>query len=112
MTTNNDKNSAFLIHLSAFSGYFLPLGSVLIPLIIWNIKKEESEYVDQHGKEAINFNLSFLLYYTILIISLFPIVFKTIFNMATHMEHMNHLENMHQFFEFGGLFFAPTINFP
>lgn len=104
MTTNNDKNNAFLIHLSAFSGYFIPLGSVIIPLIIWNIKKDESEFVDQHGKEAVNFNLSFLLYYTILFIALFPILFKTIFNMANHMEHINHFDHMNHLFEFGGWF--------
>ncbi|HEX5743818.1 MAG TPA: DUF4870 domain-containing protein [Flavobacteriaceae bacterium] len=104
MTTNNEKNSSFLIHLSAFSGYFLPLGSVLVPLIIWNLKKEESEFIDQHGKEAVNFNLSFLLYYLVLFMALFPIFFKTIFNMVTHMEHMDHFESMNHMLEFGGWF--------
>lgn len=104
MTTTNEKNNAFLIHLSAFSGYFLPLGSVLVPLIIWNIKKDESEFVNQHGKEAVNFNLSFLLYYTVLFISLFPFFFKSIFDLATHMDYMNDFENRNHLFGFGGWF--------
>ncbi|MDP2088317.1 MAG: DUF4870 domain-containing protein [Flavobacteriaceae bacterium] len=107
MTTTNEKNNAFLIHLSAFSGYFIPLGSILIPLIVWNLKKDESEFVNHHGKEAVNFNLSFLLYYTVLFISLFPLIFKTIFNWATHMERFEQMEQMAQMnhlFSTGGWF--------
>ncbi len=104
MTTTNEKNNAFLIHLSAFSGYFIPLGSILIPLIVWNLKKDESEFVNHHGKEAVNFNLSFLLYYTILFISLFPIFFINIFNMAFKMEHLEQMEQMNQLFSTGGWF--------
>ena len=107
MTTTNEKNNAFLIHLSAFTGYFIPLGSILVPLIVWNLKKDESEFVNHHGKEAVNFNLSFLLYYTVLFISLFPIFFKNIFNLATQMEHFEQLENMEQMneiFSAGGWF--------
>lgn len=104
MTTTNEKNNAFLIHLSAFSGYFIPLGSILIPLIVWNLKKDESEFVNHHGKEAVNFNLSFLLYYTVLFISLFPIFFINIFNMAFKMEHLEQMEQMNQLFSTGGWF--------
>lgn len=107
MTTTNEKNNAFLIHLSAFTGYFIPLGSILVPLIVWNLKKDESEFVNQHGKEAVNFNLSFLLYYTVLFISMFPLIFKNIFNLASHAEDLEHLENFEQIsqlFSFGGWF--------
>ncbi|MCH2102604.1 MAG: DUF4870 domain-containing protein [Planctomycetes bacterium] len=31
------------------------------PLVIWLIKKDESEYIDQHGREALNFQISLLL---------------------------------------------------
>lgn len=36
--------------------------SVLGPLVMWILKKAEDPYVDFHGKEAINFNLSILIY--------------------------------------------------
>lgn len=107
MTTNNEQNNAFLIHLSAYAGYFIPLGSVLFPLIVWNLKKDESEYVNHHGKEAVNFNLSFLVYYTVLLISLFPIGFKVFYNLFTYAEQLEHLDHMDQFsqlFSFGGWF--------
>ena len=51
------RNWGMTCHLSALSGYFIPLGNLLGPLIIWAIKKDEFTFVDQQGKEAINFQL-------------------------------------------------------
>jgi len=47
-----------LCHLLAFSGYLIPLGSVLGPLIIWLIKKDEMPFVNDQGKESLNFQLT------------------------------------------------------
>ena len=68
-----------LIHLSALAKYVLPLGSILLPLILWQTTKKDSEYVDHHGKEAVNFNLSFFLYNIIAVFLLLGSVFGTIF---------------------------------
>lgn len=45
-------------HLSALAGLIVPFGSVLGPLIIWLIKKNELPSVDVHGKAALNFQLT------------------------------------------------------
>jgi uncharacterized Tic20 family protein len=51
----DDMNMAMLAHLLAiFTGF-------LGPLIIWLIKKDDSPYVDRHGKEALNFQITVLL---------------------------------------------------
>ena len=63
METTKDNSNAFLIHISAFAGYFFPLGGVIAPLIFWQVKKDKSAFFDEHGKEAVNFNLSFLCYF-------------------------------------------------
>ncbi len=47
------------------------------PLILWLVKKDESPAVDAHGKEALNFHLSFLLYYFACAILMIPVVFLT-----------------------------------
>lgn len=44
-------------HLSAFAGLLVPFGSVLGPLIVWLVKREEMPFVDDQGKEALNFNI-------------------------------------------------------
>ncbi len=52
-----------LCHASALAGVFLHFpGHVLGPLIVWLAKRDESPEIDAHGKEAVNFQLSMLLY--------------------------------------------------
>lgn len=53
---------AMILHLSAFIGFLIPLGNVLGPLIIWLIKREESAFIDRHGKEALNFGITVTIY--------------------------------------------------
>ena len=51
-----------LCHLSALAGFVgVPLGNVLGPLIVWQIKKNEIPSVDAHGKAALNFQLTVLI---------------------------------------------------
>ncbi|GAI55285.1 unnamed protein product, partial [marine sediment metagenome] len=48
---------------SVGSGVVVPvIGCIVGPLIIWQIKKEEFPFVDEQGKEAVNFQISMLLY--------------------------------------------------
>jgi hypothetical protein len=106
MKTKNETNNAFLIHISAFAGYFFPLGGVIAPLVFWQIKKDESEVLDQHGKEAVNFNLSFLLYTFILGLAFIPLFISSIFRNIGHLDHMHdnfHFDFPHIFGFFGGI---------
>ena len=86
MTAKNDNNTAFLLHLSAFFGYFIPFGAVVGPLVIWELNKSKSDFIDAHGKTAINFNLSFLLYTFFLAISIIPFVVRMIFSHHQHLD--------------------------
>lgn len=63
-----------LCHLLGFCGLALPLGNVVGPLILWLIQKEKSPYVDWHGKESLNFQLSFTLYGCVAGLALFILV--------------------------------------
>lgn len=54
----DERMWAMITHLSALPGSFVLIGSVLAPLIIWQIQKERSAFVDYHGKEAINFQIT------------------------------------------------------
>lgn len=49
-------------HLSALAGYIIPFGSIIGPLIIWSIKKQDYAFVDDQGKEALNFQISMMIY--------------------------------------------------
>jgi len=50
------------VHLAALSGLIIPLGTLLGPLILWLMKKDQSAFVDRHGCAAMNFQISFMLY--------------------------------------------------
>ncbi|MGE4544492.1 MAG: DUF4870 domain-containing protein [Pedobacter sp.] len=59
----DNRNWATLCHLAGLAGYlFSPLGFILGPLIIWLIKRTDDAEVDRHGKEALNFQISMLIY--------------------------------------------------
>ena len=86
MSKNKNYNTAFFLHLSAFFGYVFPFGGVVAPLVIWELKKNDSDFVDKSGKAAVNFNLSFLLYSFVLGISIFPFAFRSIFSELYHFD--------------------------
>ena len=54
---------AMICHLSALAGLVVPVvGCIVGPLIVWQIKKEEFTFLDEQGKEAVNFQISMLIY--------------------------------------------------
>lgn len=50
-------------HLAALAGFTgIPFANVLGPLIVWLIKKDEMAFVDDQGKESLNFQISMAIY--------------------------------------------------
>ena len=90
MKTKKDNSNAFLIHISALAGYFFPLGGIIAPVIFWQVKKDESPILDEHGKEAVNFNLSFFLYSFILGLTFIPLFLTSLFKNIENLDNMNH----------------------
>ncbi|MCJ7663992.1 MAG: DUF4870 domain-containing protein [Desulfobacterales bacterium] len=65
MAAMNEKDArtwAMLCHIGTFAGYIIPFGHIIAPLIIWLIKKNESPFVDDQGKESLNFQISISIY--------------------------------------------------
>jgi len=56
MPSSDERLLATLIYISSFFTVFIG------PLIIWLLKKDESAYVDYHGKEYFNFLISYFIY--------------------------------------------------
>ncbi|MDT0647348.1 DUF4870 domain-containing protein [Zunongwangia sp. F260] len=89
---NRDKNLATLIHLSTFTKFIFPLGNFLFPLILWIFRKDD-EFVDHHGKNALNFQISIFLYSILLgLLGLAGIVFTILY-----LESYINIQHFHEF---------------
>lgn len=80
MKQNRENTNAFLIHISAFAGFFFPFGNIITPLIAWQTLKERSLFLDDQGKEAVNFNISYTLYVFLISILFVPLAFGSFFS--------------------------------
>ncbi len=56
---------ALFAHLGALSFMLgLPFGNIIVPLGIWLAKKDDSPFVDDHGKESLNFQITMMIYFS------------------------------------------------
>lgn len=78
--SENQKNTSAFIHLSTFLKYFFPFANFIAPLLIWTFNKDKT-FVDENGKQAINFQLSILVYIILICLICLPffIIFATDF---------------------------------
>tara|TARA_B100000929_G_scaffold257929_1_gene220903 strand:- start:257 stop:793 length:537 start_codon:yes stop_codon:yes gene_type:complete len=76
MTTENvnqNKTLATVLHLSVFTKYFIPLGNFIFPMLLW-LSRKQDPFVDHHGRNALNFQISTFLY-TIFILAVGAVTF-------------------------------------
>lgn len=63
---DNQNNLAVGCHLLGFLFFVFPgIGQILGPLALWLVKRNGNPFVDEQGKEAINFQISYTLWYVI-----------------------------------------------
>lgn len=65
MDQAQERNWGMACHLAALSGFIIPFGHIIGPLVIWLMKKDESAFVDDQGKESLNFQISVTIYLVI-----------------------------------------------
>ncbi len=53
--TNDEKTIGMLCHITG-------LISIIGPIIVWLLKKDDSAFIDANGKQAINFQISIIIY--------------------------------------------------
>lgn len=62
--SKSERQWAMGCHLAALCGILVPVAAanLLGPLIIWLIKRVDGAFIDEQGKEALNFQISLFLY--------------------------------------------------
>lgn len=72
-TDIEDKGYLTLLNLSAVTGLlFNPFLGIIIPLVMWILKKDKIKFVDNYGKKIISFQIT----WTLLIYSIFMVATK------------------------------------
>jgi uncharacterized Tic20 family protein len=76
-TDKNARTWATICHLSTLLMLVgVPVGNILGPLVIWLVKRKEYEFVDDQGKEALNFQITFTFCAIAYILLIFLLIFS------------------------------------
>lgn len=62
LQTPDQKQMGMFLHLSQLANFILPPAGIVVPIIIWQIKKDEMPALDAHGKMVVNWMISSLIY--------------------------------------------------
>jgi uncharacterized Tic20 family protein len=59
------RTFGMLCHIGALAGYVIPFGNLVGPLVFWLLKKDQHPFVDQQGKESLNFQITVTIAYVV-----------------------------------------------
>jgi uncharacterized Tic20 family protein len=65
---------ALLLHFSLLAGLIVPLAGLIVPIVIWQVKKNELPGIDRHGRVVVNWIISHILYALVFALLAFLIV--------------------------------------
>ncbi len=65
MNLKEDRQMLMLMHLSQLLNLVTAIGGIVVPIVLWQMKKDEIKYMDEQGKAVVNFQISLFLYYII-----------------------------------------------
>jgi uncharacterized Tic20 family protein len=63
------RTTAAAAHLSTLAGLIVPFGSVIGPLAVWLTRRDRDPFIDQAGREALNFGITIALYGVVLLVA-------------------------------------------
>ncbi|HEX2865771.1 MAG TPA: DUF4870 domain-containing protein [Ignavibacteriales bacterium] len=63
-----------LCHLSALLMFVIPFGNIIGPLVVWLLKKDTAPFVNDQGRESLNFQISMTIYIFIALILMLLVV--------------------------------------
>ncbi|HHD78017.1 MAG TPA: DUF4870 domain-containing protein [Campylobacteraceae bacterium] len=62
MPTKQERNWAMLMHFAQLLNMLFPFLGLIAVIVMWQLKKEESPFIDRHGKIILNWMFSYMLY--------------------------------------------------
>ncbi|MGM9510241.1 DUF4870 domain-containing protein [Larkinella sp. GY13] len=74
LSPSDERLWGMLAHLSALAGFIIPFGNVIGPVVVWQIQKDKSAFVDYHGKEAVNFQITMTIAFCIALLLIIVVI--------------------------------------
>lgn len=68
LRTENERQAGMFLHLSALFNMLVPMAGYVVPVVIWQTRKDEMPAIDAHGREAVNWFITSFIYSVVLII--------------------------------------------
>jgi len=72
--SKDDRMIATLCHLAAVCMFVVPLGNIFGPLLVWLLKRDQHPFIDDQGKESLNFQLTMVIATVVLVCTLVGIL--------------------------------------
>jgi len=71
----NARTWAMVAHLAGLAMFTaVPVGNIVGPLIVWLVKKDEDSFIDEQGKEAVNFQITVFIALIVAVVSAFLLI--------------------------------------
>jgi len=74
LQTPEQKQMGLLLHLSQLLNFVLPPAGIIVPIVLWQVKKDEMPALDAHGKMVTNWMISSLIYAAISFVLTFVLI--------------------------------------
>jgi uncharacterized Tic20 family protein len=74
MREQETRQWAMFLHLSILAGFVVPMAGLVVPIIIWQMKKVDLPGIDAHGKNAFNWIISKIIYLVVCVILVLAII--------------------------------------
>lgn len=71
LQTAEEKQMGLFLHLSQLANMVIPPAGIIVPIVIWQVKKDQMPALDAHGKMVTNWIISSLIYWVISVVLLF-----------------------------------------
>ncbi len=74
LQTPEQKQTGMFLHLSQLLNLIIPLAGVIVPIVIWQMKKDEMPALDAHGKMIVNWFISTVIYCVVSFVLTFVLI--------------------------------------
>jgi len=52
--SSNENTWSMFMHFSLLCGFLIPFAGLIVPIVMWQVKKDDSELIDRHGRIIVN----------------------------------------------------------